>query len=796
MAKRGFELNTRITAKDDASKVVDGVAKKVGDLEDEQHVAEIDADGDRAEAEIKALDRRLDGLTKEERVAVLEVQAKQAQREVDQLTRKLANADKYDDDEISLIVDAKDQASKKLAKIRGELEDLQDEADETGSSIRERLGDAFRGLDSKFGGIGGKLGGKLVAGFAAAGVGALMVEALQTSWDKAGGIRKITGQFRLSTDEAARYGKEAGELYAENWGESLPQVQEIVAKVGERLQDVTDETLGAISEQIMAVSETWGAEYGAVIRSVTQLTQNGLAPSSQAALDLIVTGFQDGADEAGDFLDTIDEYSQHWAAMGLSGEDALNQIIAGFQSGQRDADKLADAVKEMRIRAVEDTEAITDAYEDLGLNADETRKKFLEGGDAARDAFLDVLRALKDVEDPVEQNRLAVELIGTQFEDLGPKAIDALLTVRGELRQTEGAAKDLAEQVGEVSPWQDMQRDGERALGAIGDAIAIKFGPSIKAGADALDGLSTGFGLFGDDADDASDKVEASAEVVDYWTERMKLATEEADHHAGLLRGDFTQAQQMVEGAIDDAAQATREKAAADAEAREAAERHLDSIRHFRDEYAALRGELDDRKAWLNLQDTFDETKAKLDDTSASAREQEQAMLDLKDEVLNYAEQINLPDKVVTQLIADIDAGKAAEVELLLARWGNGITLPIRPRVINTGDGSSVYIDEHGNVRHRASGGPTERGGLYEVTEGGRSELLHEGGKTYLMAGRSGRVEPIKNGDAAGSSPAGPLDLSDDTIRKLAAVMMAAAGGAIARNDAALVGQLRQGRRG
>jgi hypothetical protein len=34
-----------------------------------------------------------------------------------------------------------------------------------------------------------------------------------------------------------------------------------------------------------------------------------------------------------------------------------------------------------------------------------------------------------------------------------------------------------------------------------------------------------------------------------------------------------------------------------------------------------------------------------------------------------------------------------------LERWGNGITVPIVPRVINTGGGASIRIDEHGNVR-------------------------------------------------------------------------------------------------
>lgn len=497
MASRGEELNTRLTATDDASKVVDKVAEKVEDLEDKPHEVELEADTTKAEQDLRALDRRFDDLTSEERVAVLTVQASQAERELKKITRELANADAED---VTIFVEARDQASKKLQAIRGELQEIQSEADKTGNSLKDRLTNALDGLEGRFGGIGGKLGGALAKGFAAVGAGALMVDALQKSWDEAGGLRRITGQFRLSAEESAEYGKVAGELYADNWGDALTEVQQVVALAGERLEDVTDQSLGRISAQILAVSQTWGVDYANVIRSITQLTQNGLVPSSQAALDLIVTGFQDGADEAGDFLDTIDEYSQHWEAMGLSGEDALNQIVAGLQLGQRDTDKLADAVKEMRIRVVEDTEAIDAAYQDLGLRADDLREKFLEGGPAAREAFLEVLEALKDVEDPIEQNRLAIELIGTQFEDLGPTALEALTTVQGALRETDNAAQDLSNTV-EATPWEQLQRDAENYLLRLGNFIARGiqgtddfgqgFETALAGGRDALQELET-----------------------------------------------------------------------------------------------------------------------------------------------------------------------------------------------------------------------------------------------------------------------------------------------------------------
>lgn len=625
--------------------------------------------------------------------------------------------------------------------IRG-LRNLEDEGRKSLDGVADEADQAEGRISSTFKGTGGKIGNAIIAGFGAQRVAAVLVTALQSSWEKAGGIRQITGQFRLSAQEAARFGREAGELYGDGWGESLPQVQAVVATANERLTDVTRETLGDLSEQILAVSQTWGADYEAVIRSVTQLTDNGLAPSSQAALDLIVTGFQDGGDEAGDLLDTIDEYSQHWQAMGLSGEDALNQIIAGFQGGQRDADKLADAVKEFRIRAVEDTDKITEAYESLGFNADETRLKFLAGGESAREAFLEVLGALRDVEDPIEQNRLAIELIGTQYEDLGPTALDALTSVRGQLRETQGAAQALVDTVGEVSPWDRLQRRAGTALTEIGDNFARLVQLDFGGANEVLDDLK-------EQAEALAPEMEASAEAAEYWGERLSDASDEADHHAGLLRGDFTTAMSEVERSIDDARQATDEKAQADRAAREAADRHRHAIRHLKDEVGALKREIDDRQAWLNLESTFEDVTAQGIDVTEMTRDQELAVLALKEEVLDYAKSINLPDRVTTDIVALVDEGKLAEAEALLERFGNGITMPIRPVVVGgAANGTRVIVDQDGNAR------------IGRVDGQGRS---HTGSR--VGPGESRWVLP---GESFTPDVAGRIDSREDTRRAMA----------------------------
>lgn len=60
-----------------------------------------------------------------------------------------------------------------------------------------------------------------------------------------------------------------------------------------------------------------------------------------------------------------------------------------------------------------------------------------------------------------------------------------------------------------------------------------------------------------------------------------------------------------------------------------------------------------------------------------------------------------------------------------------------------------------GSAGGRAGGGPVAAGSMYRVGEGGRPELLDQGGKTYLIPGDAGSVRPITAGLPASSMAGG-----------------------------------------
>lgn len=627
------------------------------------------------------------------------------------------------------------------------------EIEDQGTKSLDEVGDKSEGLGDRFKGAGGKMGKALVAGFAAVGVGAIILGEIDKAFARQDSLNVVRGRFALTAEEAKKYGKIAGDLYADGWGEGIEEVQQAVAVTFEKLEVESEEAGKKLARDALAVAKTWDTDVDAVIRSVGQLMQNDLVDSSQDAMDLVVAAFQEGGDEAGDLLDTIDEYSQHWAAMGLSGEDALNQIVHGFQNGQRDADKMADAVKEMGIRIREGSDPVREALQDIGLDADDVIEAFLEGGPRARDAFLDVVDGLAQGQAQGEDTENAVALIGTQFEDLGPTALESLAMVDGALENTEGKAEDLAGMV-EATEWERFQRRGEGALAAMGDTLARKVNEPL----DALNQLwdISPFGDKGDATKQSKLVKEAVGEVkgeVDELTESIHDQIDAAIE-AKETDEDLEHGLDELKRITDLTKDATKRKAEADREAKRAADEHRESIRHVRDEIGHLKREIDDEQAWLNLQRSMDDTIAKLEEGEGSAIDQRLAIVDLREEVLEYAESINLPAVVTTKLDVLLDQGKVNEVKWLLAQWGNGITLPIKPYVINTGTGTSIHIDSNGNVRSgRAAGGPVAPGGLYPVGEGGKPELLESGGRHYLIPGdQRGSVTPARHagGDVAG----------------------------------------------
>jgi phage-related minor tail protein len=319
-------------------------------------------------------------------------------------------------------------------------------ADELRSQLVGPAGDAGEDAGEA---AGGSLKEKVLVGAAAAGIaaGALLVAGITEAMEQAGITSTLKAQLGATGKDAAKYGEVAGKLYSKGITESFQEGAEAIRAVvnaGLVSPDATNAQLESISGKMSDLATTFGLDMNRQTEAVSAMFKNGLAPSAEAALDLITTGFQKLGPNAEDLLDTFQEYSIQFRKLGIDGNEALGLFQQGIRAGARDTDIIADAFKEFGIRAIDMSKSSQEAYEAIGLDAEKMSLQIAKGGDTAGAGLQLVLDKLRGMKDPVEQNAAAVGLFGTQAEDLG-QALFKLdpSTALGALGDVTGAAAEL-----------------------------------------------------------------------------------------------------------------------------------------------------------------------------------------------------------------------------------------------------------------------------------------------------------------------------------------------------------------
>jgi len=132
-----------------------------------------------------------------------------------------------------------------------------------------------------------------------------------------------------------------------------------------------------------------------------------------------------------------------------------------------------------------------------------------------------------------------------------------------------------------------------------------------------------------------------------------------------------------------------------------AAQALTDDTEDLREEFAELYELFDDRDSWRNL---YKDTQNALDTIQKfglSSREADEDVDQLRRQVLDYAEALELPPQVVTELFAMIDSGDFDAFYAKVLRMEGGVTLPIQAQTIG---GTGLRMDEFGNVSMAGTG--------------------------------------------------------------------------------------------
>lgn len=256
--------------------------------------------------------------------------------------------------------------------------------------------------------------------------------------------RRVAAATNLSAEELADLQDVIGEIYGDNYGESLDDIAGGIAAIRQNLGALDDKQLVEITESAYALRDVFDYDIAESSRAVKAMTQN-FGISATEAYDYIARGAQDGLDYSGELLDSISEYSVQFAKMGLSASDMFSIFASGAENGAWNLDKVGDSIKELAIRVIDGSDTSRQGFEALGLSADSMAARFAAGGDTARNAFIEVITALAEMDDPIAQNTAGINLMGTMWEDMGSEAVLALGNITDSAYEAAGAVDGIKE---------------------------------------------------------------------------------------------------------------------------------------------------------------------------------------------------------------------------------------------------------------------------------------------------------------------------------------------------------------
>nr|WGE08674.1 hypothetical protein P5658_12180 [Bacillus subtilis] len=179
-------------------------------------------------------------------------------------------------------------------------------------------------------------------------------------------------------------------------------------------------------------------------------------------------------DYSGEFLDSINEYSNQFAAAGFSTQRMFSVFQAGAESGAFQLDKVGDLIKEMNIRLSDGT--ADEAMQSLSKHTQDLYAQFKKTGKGGDLVFSAVMKDIDGMKNKSDAYKIGQQIMGTQFEDLGQKGVSALANIENSFSNTSGATKK-ASKAYKIILGQGLKRLVPFCLGVV--RAYWKWGPKL-----------------------------------------------------------------------------------------------------------------------------------------------------------------------------------------------------------------------------------------------------------------------------------------------------------------------------
>ncbi len=495
---------------DDAKRRLTELKVRLAELKTLEASPEVTADISKAEEQIREVKREIVDLNGQRAEVRVNAAIDDAKKRIQELTIDLGTLRSM---EVTPVVTADiRETQRKLREARAALRDLNNAQAEMTvtadtSPARREIADLSDDIEDAGADSGRESGVAMIKGIlaglaaipivgAVVGVGQAIgegiLDGLKDSFEIEAGRDLFSAQTGLDEDTSARFGRAAGEAYANAWGDSVAanlETARFALQAGIIDSDATDAEVENIIAKLQGLSDLFQYDIAESVRAVGNLMKTGLVKDADQAFDLIVASSQKV--QSDDLIDTINEYSNQFVTLGLTAEQAFGLITQGVAAGARDTDNIADSLKEMGLRIREGTDPAIKALGDLGLRANDIVKAFQEGGPNATAAMEQVFDALRDLEAKGGNTQAVIAaLFGGPGEDLGSAlyalSLDDVSEALGGVEGSAGAADKALQTMSDntATRMEEAKRNVELAMNGIKGALAEAFGDEIGGAAD------------------------------------------------------------------------------------------------------------------------------------------------------------------------------------------------------------------------------------------------------------------------------------------------------------------------
>jgi len=439
------------------------------------------------------------------------------------------------------------------------------------------------------------------------------------------------------------------------------------------------------------------------------------------------------------------EVGQLADATGLSTEAASRWLEVGADMGVG-ADKIAGLIEKMTLNLGKSPAQ----FKALGIEVQHAA----DGTADMNATLLLAIDRLDGIKDPTEKAKVAASLFGKSWADAAELVGLGADKVKEKLADVSDAKLFDSKKVAEAREFRDQMEN----LKDVGEDLAMTIGKellpqitglvkgivALKGPLDDLDGLyskATGGGsIFAGSLGAIGEQYDAMGESIRGVGEEMQ-----ANHDAlNTLTDDTFEARLAAanyQDGVDAAAAATVRMSGDTRDAKDAMTGLAGEVAGATREMQTLKGEIDDEQAWLDMLDTLDDYKLKMNDATASDREKQRAGLAVQEELIGRLEAIeNLPPEKTTEILTLIDQGKYDE-----AAWAIGVLTA--ERTINLKFGQ-IGPMPHLPGQKLASGTNSARPGVALVGEEGPELVIFKGGESVIPADRTAQMAANAQGDA------------------------------------------------